>query len=96
MLGDSLAYVVNFDPYQGAKSDNITRAIDKTQDIEETVALSHLDVTPQNICCRVYMDNFFTLLCLLESFASIKIPGSKTVRENWLCNCTITKKTAER
>ena len=49
VLAEPLSYVVNFDPYQGARCDNTTRATDKTWDFGETVVLSLLDVLPQNI-----------------------------------------------
>ena len=91
VLVELLGYVVNIDPYQGAKCGNTTRA-DKTCALGETIVLSLLDVLPQNICYRVFTDNFFTSLYLLNFFAISNIGASGTVRENWLGNCTIAKK----
>ena len=92
VLAEPLGYVVKFDPYQGAKCGNATRATNKTWGLGETVVLSLLDVLPQNICYRVFMDNFFTSLRLLKFLVSNNIRASGTVRENRLGNCTITKK----
>ena len=64
VLAEPLGDVVNFDPYQSAKCGNTTRVTDKTCGLGETVVLSLLDVLPQNICYRVFMDNVFTSLCL--------------------------------
>ena len=58
----------------------------------ETVVSSLLDVLPQNICYKVFMDNIFTSLRLLNFLASSNIRASGTVRENRLGNCTISKK----
>ena len=68
-------------PYQGAKCGSTTRA-DKTCALGETIVLSLLDVLPQNICYRVFRDNFFTSLYLLKFFAISNIGASGTVREN--------------
>ena len=70
---EPLDYVVKFDPYQGAKCVNTTRATDKTWCYEETAALLIIDVLLQNICCRVFMDHFFTTLCLLKFLAANNI-----------------------
>ena len=45
VLVELLGYVVNIDPYQGAKCGNTTRA-DKTCALGETIVLSLLDVLP--------------------------------------------------
>ena len=46
VLAEPLRYVVKFDPYQGAKCGNATRATNKTWGLGETVVLSLLDVLP--------------------------------------------------
>ena len=76
MPAESLGYFVNYDPYQGAKCGNTTRATDKTWALGETVVLSLSDALPQNICYRVFMDNFFTSLSLLKFLASNNIRTS--------------------
>ena len=91
MVAEPFGCAVNFDTYQGAKCDITTRATDKTWGLGEMVVLSLLDVLPQKIWYRVFMDNFFTSLRLLKFLASNNIRPSGTVRENQLGNCTITK-----
>ena len=59
--------------YQGAKCSNATRATEKTWGLGKIIVLSLLDVLPQNICYIVFMDNFFTSLCLLKFLASNNI-----------------------
>ena len=76
MLAESFGYVVYYDRYQDAKSGNTTRATDKTWALGETVVLSLLDVLRQNICYRVFVDNFFTSLSLLKFLASNNIRTS--------------------
>ena len=70
---EPLDYVVKFDPYQGAKCVNTTRATDKTWSYGEMAVLSIIDVLPQNICCRIFMDHFFTTLRLLKFLAANNI-----------------------
>ena len=82
VLAELLGYVVNFDPYQGAKFGNTTRATDRTWVFGEMIVLSFLDVLPQNMFYRVFMDNFFTSLYLLKFLILINIGASGTVREN--------------
>ena len=82
VLAELLGYVVNFDPYQGAKFGNTTRATDRTWVFGEMIVLSLLDVLPQNMFYRVFMDNFFTSLYLLKFLILINIGASGMVREN--------------
>jgi len=92
VLAEPLGYVVNFDPYQGAKSRGSVRANENNWGLGETVVLSLMDVLPSDTCYRVFMDNFFTSFRLLQFLAKNNIRASGTVRENRLGDCTIPKK----
>ena len=50
VLAESNGYLINFDPYQGAKNGKSARANDKTWGLGEIVVLSLLDVLPENVC----------------------------------------------
>lgn len=65
VLAELLGYVIKFDPYRGVKCGNTTRATYKTWCLRETIVLSLLDVLPQNICYRIFMDE--SLLKFLAS-----------------------------
>ena len=55
ILAESLGYVVNFDPYQGAKNGMSTRASERTWGIWKTVILSLLDALPKEKYYRSYL-----------------------------------------
>ena len=92
VLAESNGYVINFDPYQGAKNGKSAKANDKTWGLGEIVILSHLDVLPENVCYRVTTDNFFTSFRLVQFLATNKIGATRTVRPNRMGNCTINSK----
>ena len=58
-MGESSGYVVNFDPYQGAKNGKSVKASDNAWGLGEVVVLSLLDILPENISYRVFTDNFY-------------------------------------
>ena len=96
-LAESNGYVINFDPYQGAKIGKSARANDKTWGLGEIVVLSLLDVLPENVCYRVTTDYFFTSFRLVQFLATKKIRATGTVRPNRMGNCTIdSKKSIEK
>ena len=64
VLAESNGYVINFDPYQGAKNGKTAGANDKTWGLGEIVVLSLLHVLPENVCYRVTTDNFFYVFLL--------------------------------
>ena len=60
VLAESLGYVVQFDPYQGAKLGSSHRSSPVSWRLGETAVLLILDVLPAGVSYRVFFDNFFT------------------------------------
>ena len=93
VLAESTGYVVQFDPYQGAKSSGPTRSSVQTWGLGEKTVLELLEVLPKGPSYHVYMDNFFTSVRLMKFLGQNNIKASGTLRQNRLAkSCQISKK----
>ena len=93
VLAEDSGYVVQFDPYQGAKSAGPTRASPTTWGLGEKVVLELLEVLPQGFSYHVFMDNFFCNARMLKLLGEQNIKASGTLRQNRLSkDCSIKTK----
>ena len=88
VLAESFGYVVQFDPYQGAKLGASHRSSPVSWGLGETLVLSLLDVLPAGVS----FDNFFTSLRLLQHLGSNNIRASGIVNQNRLTDCPVMRK----
>ena len=94
VLAEDSGYVVQFDPYQGAKSTGPQGKTSFTWGLGEKVVLDLLDVLPRGPCYHVFMDNFFTSMRLLKFLTHNNIKASGTLRSNRLSkSCSLHHKT---
>ena len=90
VLAESNGYVINFDPYQGAKNGKKHHSSEISWGLGETVVLSLLDVMLENIGYHVFIDNVSTSFRLIQHLASNNIRASGKIRPNRLGKCTAT------
>ena len=91
-LAEANGYVIQFDPYSGAKSGITYRAASKTWGLGEVVILKFLVVLPEHVAYKLYMDNYFTSLRLFNFLGGNNIRAIGTVREICLGNFTLLTK----
>ena len=84
VLAESNGYVINFDPYQGAKNGKKHHSSETSWGLGETVVLSLLDVMSENIGYHVFIDHIFTSFRLIQHLASNNIRASGPIRPNRL------------
>ena len=93
VLAEESGYVIQFDPYQGAKSCGPQRSTPQTWGLGEMVVLELLDVMPKGESYHVFMDNFFCSMRLLKFLGDKNIRASGTLRQNRISkSCTISRK----
>ena len=93
VLAESNGYVVQFEPYQGAKCSGAQRSSSQTWGLGEITVLKLLDVLPKEYSYHVFIDNFFTSVRLMRFLKNNNIKSSGTLRENRIHkNCTISRK----
>ena len=80
VLAQTRRYVINFEPYQGAKGGRSIKASPKSWGLEETIALSLLEVQPRNLSYNVFFD-FFTSFRLLKHLDNNGIWGTGTLNK---------------
>ena len=91
VLAQSNGYVLQFDPYQGAKGKNPTRKSTTSWGLGEKVVVELLCPLPREGTYHVFCDNFFSsvrLFCHLRD-QNVKITG--TIRSNRLKDCPVIK-----
>ncbi len=97
VLAEESGYVVQFDPYQGAKSTGPTRSSPTSWGLGEKVVLELLEVLPQGVSYHVFMDNFFCSVRLLKFLGEQNIKASGTLRQNRLSKgCSLSKKILDK
>ena len=84
-LNAPLGYLVKFIPYQGKGS-----VTDKELGLGGSVVVDLLSVLFEEDKYKVYFDNFFTSLKLVDKLTEKKIGATGTVRENRIEKCPIT------
>ena len=82
VLAESNGYVVQFDPYQGAKGKNSSRKFAKNWVLGEKVVLDLLKSLPQKLSYHVFCDNFFTSFRLAQHLFKENIRMMGTIRSN--------------
>ena len=93
VMAEDSGYVVQFDPYQGAKSSGPQRSSATTWGLGEKVVLELLDVLPKGPSYHVFIDNFFCSVRLLKFLGSNNIKASGTLRQNRLSiSCSLRSK----
>lgn len=89
VLAESSGYVLQFDPYAGAKSGRKQHSSTNSWGLSENVVLSLCEALPKDDAQHVYMDNYFTSFRLLDRLASNDIQATGTIRANKLRQCDI-------
>ena len=89
VLAESSGYVIQFDPYCGAKSGHSWHASPTSWGLAEKVVLSLCEALPQDKAQHVYMDNYFTSFRLLDYLAGHHIMATGTIRANKIRQCDI-------
>lgn len=81
VLAEDSGYVVQFDPYQGAKLSGPQRSSPQTWGLGEKVVLELLETLPKGPSYHVFMDNFFTSVRLMTFLGNNNIRASGTLRQ---------------
>jgi len=89
VLATSEGYVVQFDPYTGAKKSGGTRSSATSWGLGEHVVLDLLEELPRGVSYHVFMDNFFTSFRLLNHLHEHNIQATGVIRSNKLGRCSI-------
>ena len=89
VLAQSNGYVVQFEPYQGAKGKTPSRKSATTWGLGERVVLDLLNSLPPKLSYHVFCDNFFTSLRLVQHLQNENIKITGTIRSNRLDKCSI-------
>jgi hypothetical protein len=82
VLAEDSGYVVQFDPYQGAKSNGPQLSSAETWGLGEMSVLQLLDVLPMGTSYHVFMDKFFSTVRLMKFLGDNTIKASGTMRQN--------------
>lgn len=89
VLATSGGYVVQFEPYVGAKRVGSKRSSAEKWGLGESVVLDLLEELPRNVSYHIFIDNFFTSFRLLDQLANNNIQATGVVRSNRLGSCTV-------
>ena len=89
VLAESNGYVVQFDPYQGAKGKNSSYKSATNWGLGEKVVLDLLNSLPRKLSYHVFCDNFFTSFRLVQHLLKENIRITGTIRSNRLDKCPI-------
>ena len=82
-----LGYLIQFIPYQGSKGCQLSHQ--KTYGLGASVVLELLSFLPKNQKYRLYFDNFFTGLPLLDKLTELGHFGTGTIRDNRIEKCPL-------
>ena len=89
VLASSDGYVIQFEPYQGAKKSGGTRSSATSWGLGESVVLDLLAELPLQTSYHIFMDNYFTSLRLLYHLREHNIQATGVIRSNKLGKCPI-------
>jgi len=89
VLASSDGYVIQFEPYQGAKKSGSTRSSTSSWGLGEQVVLDLLAELPRGISYHVFTDNFFTSFRLLGYLDNNNIQATGVIRSNKLGKCSV-------
>ena len=97
VLASSIGYVVQFEPYQGAKTAGSCKSSASKWGLGEHVVLDLLAELPTGVSYHIHFDNFFTSIRMMQYLNSNNIQATGTIRSNRLGKCTIeNSKTLEK
>jgi len=97
VLAASDGYIVQFEPYVGAKQVGSKRSSVEKWGLGEGVVLDLLAELPRNVSYHVYTDNIFTSFQLLHHHSESNIHATGVIRSNRLGNCPLqSAKTPEK
>ena len=88
VLAESSGYVVQFEPYQGARL-RTCRSSAANFGLGESVVIDLISELPNSANYHIYMDNFFTSFRLLNHLFLNNIEATGVLRQNKLSNCPI-------
>ena len=88
-MAESSGYVVQFEPYQGAKGKTSCRKSATNWGLGERVVLDLLNSLPKKLSYHVFCDNFFTSLRLVQHLQNENIKITGTIQSNRLDKCPI-------
>ena len=88
VMAESSGYVVQLEPYQGARHQSV-RSSSTNLGLREQVVIDLLSELPSNVSYHVYMDNYFTSFRLLHYLAQNHVQATGVIRKNKLNNCPI-------
>jgi Transposase IS4 len=89
VLASSDGYVLQFEPYQGAKKHGGTRSSSTSWGLGELVVLDLLEELPRESSYHIFIDNFFTSFRLLDHLRCNGIRATGVIRSNKLRQCPI-------
>ncbi len=89
VMAETSGYVIDFDPYQGAKGGKSAKATNTTWGLGEQVVLRAAEALPMDGAQHLFMDNFFTSFRLLKHLRDNGINATGTIRVNKLNDCPI-------
>jgi len=81
VLASSDGYIVQFEPYQGAKKSGATRSSAVSWGLGESVVLDLLGQLPVETSYHIFMDNYFTSLRLLYHLLEHNIQATGVIRK---------------
>lgn len=89
VLASSDGYVVQFEPYKGAKKSGGTRSSAISWGLGEQVVLDLLEELPHETSYHIFIDNFFTSFRLLDHLHANGTRATGVIRSNKLSQCPI-------
>ena len=89
VLATSEGYVVQFEPYQGAKKSDSIRSSVTSWGLGERVVLDLLEELPRGTAYHIFVDNFFTSFRLLHHLHQNNVQATGVIRSNKLGRCSI-------
>ena len=93
VLAEESGYIVQFDPYQGAKSNGPQRSTPRSWGLGEMTVLELVEKMPKDISYHIFVDNFFSSVRLMKFLGDKNIKASGTLRQNRISkDCTIARR----
>ena len=80
VMAESTGYVVQFEPYQGARHQSV-RSSSINFGLGEQVVIDLFSELPSNVSYHVYLDNYFTSFRLLHYLAQNHVQATGVIRK---------------
>ena len=84
VLAETLGYVIQFDPYQGAKFGKAQKKSETCWGVGERVVLNLIETLPKSLSYNLFFDNIFTSFRLVKFLGDYNIRATGTVRQQYL------------